>query len=266
MKNGIENSFVSVGGTRKGADPSGTTALAVVLIFATDMELRAAIAHSLHLNFRTQGADTVSRALGQWRATQPALVIIDLVLEGGSGLEMLVEIRRSSTVPIIVISSDTSPETCVLAFRLGADDFVVKPCDMTVLGARVEALLRRSANQAVALTRLGCAGHLDIDLESNQVVARGREVHLTRLEFDMLAHMASNARQVFTREQLLEAVWLSRAEWQAGATVTEHMRRLRFKLGDSADHITTVYGRGYRFDACSQASISSGASNLARTS
>ena len=251
---------------RKGISPGSATEPPVVLVFATDLESRVSIAHCLRLNFRTQGADTVSRALGQWRSTRPALVLIDLVLDGGSGLEVLVEIRRSSQVPIIVMADDASPETCVLSLRLGADDFLVKPFDMTVLEARIDAVLRRSAIQSRNTTKLGCSDHLDIDLESNQVTVHGREVRLTRLEFDMLAHMASNARQVFTREQLLEAVWLSRAEWQAGATVTEHMRRLRVKLGDAADHITTVYGRGYRFDACSTASISSGARALAGSS
>ena len=226
----------------------------VVLVFASDLESRVAIAHCLRLRFRTQGADTVAKALGQWRSTRPAMVLIDLVLDGGSGLEILVEIRRSSQVPIIVITHDATPETCVLALRLGADDVVVKPFDMSVLEARIDAILRRSVVQAQSNTKIGCPDHVDIDIESSQVRVGGQEVRLTRLEFDMLAHMAGNARQVFTREQLLEAVWLSRAEWQAGATVTEHMRRLRVKLGDAADHITTVYGRGYRFDACTASS------------
>ena len=266
MSSTLDNRLTTVGGPIKTTSHGGTNEPPVVLVFATDLESRVAIAHTLRLRFRTQGADTVSRALGQWRSTRPALVLIDLVLDGGSGLEILVEIRRSSQVPIIVMAHDASPETCVLTLRLGADDFIVKPFDMSVLEARIDAALRRSAIQHHSTATLGCADHVDIDVESSQVRVHGREVRLTRLEFDMLAHMASNTRQVFTREQLLEAVWLSRAEWQAGATVTEHMRRLRVKLGEAADHITTVYGRGYRFDACTQASSASGARSLAGSS
>ena len=223
--------------------------LPVILVFDADLESRAAITHSLANRFRTQGAETVPRALDQWRSTRPALVLIDLVLDGGSGVEILVEIRRTSHVPIIVMAHDDTPQACVLALRLGADDFVVKPFDISVLGARIDAVLRRSAGPQHDVA-VGCPDHVEIDVESSQVLVYGTEVHLTRIEFNMLAHLASNPRQVFTREQLLEAVWLSRADWQAGATVTEHMRRLRAKLGPAADHIKTVYGRGYRFDAC----------------
>ena len=137
----------------------------VVLVFASDLESRVAIAHCLRLRFRTQGADTVAKALGQWRSTRPAMVLIDLVLDGGSGLEILVEIRRSSQVPIIVMTHDATPETCVLALRLGADDVMVKPFDMSVLEARIDAILRRSVVQAQSNTKIGCPDHVDIDIE-----------------------------------------------------------------------------------------------------
>ena len=239
--------------------------LPIVLVFDTDLESRISVAHALRTRFRTQGADTVERALGQWRSTRPALVLLDLVLDGGSGLEVLVEIRRSSQVPIIVTATDDRAETCVLALRFGADDFVVRPFDLSVLEARIDAVLRRSTAQHQSLT-IGCPEHLEIDVESHQVFVQGDEVHLTRIEFNMLAHLAANLRQVFTREQLLEAVWLSRSEWQAGATVTEHMRRLRTKLGPAADHIKTVYGRGYRLDVCAQANTAANSRLLAATS
>ena len=225
--------------------------LPVVLVFDTDLESRIAIAHSLRTRFRSQGADSVERALSQWRSSRPALVLVDLVLEGGSGLEVLVEIRRNSQVPIIVTATDDRPESCVLALRLGADDYVARPYELSVLEARIDAVLRRTAAQSQP-TKLGCPDHLEIDVESHQVFVGADEVRLTRIEFNMLAHLAANPRQVFTREQLLEAVWLSRSDWQAGATVTEHMRRLRTKLGTAADHIKTVYGRGYRLDLCAQ--------------
>ena len=223
--------------------------LPIVLVFDTDLESRIAVAHALRTRFRTQGADTVERALGQWRSTRPALVLVDLVLEGGSGLEVLVAIRRTSQVPVIVLSNDSRPETCVLALRFGADDFVVRPFDLSVLEARIDAVIRRSSVHEQSAV-IGCADHLKIDVDSHQVFVYDDEVRLTRIEFRMLAHLALNTHQVFTREQLLEAIWLSRSDWQAGATVTEHMRRLRTKLGPAADHIKTVYGRGYRFDVC----------------
>ena len=219
----------------------------LMLIVETDDHIRVELAERFGPSFRAHTADSVDQALRLWRATDPNLVVVDLSLGDRSGLEVLVEIRKTSRVPLILVSDDRRPETCVLALRFGADDFVPKPFDPSVLGARIEAVWRRS-HGADANAKLVRAGNLVVDLDARQVYVDGDEVHLTPMEFDVLAHLATHPRQVLTRDQLMSMVWPSPMTWKSAPTVTEHVRRLRSKLGTAAEHVSTVYGRGYRFD------------------
>src|SRR5207302_4961022 len=136
----------------------------------------------------------------------------------------------------------------VVGLRMGADDYVVKPFSAAELSARIESVLRRAraASTAAAGTRMDFSG-LTIDIETREVMLDGAVVVTTAREFDLLAFLARSPRQVFSRQQLLEHVWDSSAEWQDAATVTEHIRRLRRKIEVDADNpmrITTVRGVG----------------------
>jgi DNA-binding response OmpR family regulator len=227
-----------------GPTPEGDFA-GTVLIVEDDVTHRELLSGALGTGVRTYGAGSVNEALTLWRSLQADLLLLDLGLEGGSGFEVLVEIRKTSTAPIIVVTADARRETSVLALNLGADDVIVKPFDVYEVAARIGALLRRTQAPRTTVARYG---DLAIDTSARQVFVEGTLIHLTPTEFDLLAFLAGRPNQAFTREQLLDSVWSSNPEWQTLATVTEHTRRLRDKLGPAAKHIATVYGRGYRFD------------------
>ena len=176
------------------------------------------------------------------------LVILDLGLPGLDGEEVLARLRRDSSLPVIVLTGRSEEAERVRVLDLGADDYVVKPCSLPELDARIRAVLRRgqSASGAARIEHSG----LVIDRTAHRVEVNGNEVELTPKEFDLLAFLAAAPDQVFTREELLEHVWGSTQDWQDPATVTEHVRRLRLKLeSDPANPrwLHTVRGIGYRF-------------------
>ena len=167
---------------------------------------------------------TALRAVFQHSAD---LVILDLALRGG-GAQVLTKIRRHSAVPVIVCSSRDSEHDRIGLLNLGADDYLVKPVSFAELEARVRAVLRRGgAIPPVAQVDLG---DLVIDLATRTVTVRGEEIIMTRKEFDLLTFLASSPGRVFSREELLQRVWRSTAEWQTQSTVTEHVRRVRQKI------------------------------------
>ncbi len=176
----------------------------------------------------------------------PDLVILDLGLPDGSGHEALSALRSAHVeLPVLVLSGRSEESERVLALELGADDYVVKPFLNRELVARVKARLRRPTAGPAADDALGDDG-LRIDVAAREVHLDGEPVPITTRELDLLAFLASSPRRVFSREELLEQVWGSSAEWQQAATVTEHVHRLRSKIG--AQRIVTVRGAGYRFE------------------
>jgi DNA-binding response OmpR family regulator len=183
------------------------------------------------------------------------LVILDLYLPKMSGIEVLKNLRRHSRVPVIILSGRANEADRVLGLEAGADDYVVKPFFPRELLARVRAVLRRVEPVAPAAPADEGAplvfDDLVIDRRGREVVLAGQRVAVTAREFDLLAYLAAAPRQVFTREQLLNAVWRSSSEWQDPATVTELVRRLRLKIETRPDRprwLQTVRGAGYRFD------------------
>ena len=220
---------------------------AIVLIVDDDPDVHTLLSAALRPRLRIQSAQSASDGLMMSRAIRPDLVLLDLTLGDGSGIEVLTEIRAASDVPVIVISGDSRSESLVQSLRLGADDYVVKPFRLGEVEARVDAVLRRATREN-GRSPISSYDDLMIDSRARQVFVNGEAIRLTATEFDLLAHLATWPRQVFTREDLLDAVWRSNPEWQTAATVTEHTRRLRSKLGPASKHIATVYGRGYRFD------------------
>lgn len=181
--------------------------------------------------------------------TQPDLVLLDLMLPGRHGLEVLAHIRQGSDRPVILLSALGDERDRVRGLELGADDYVVKPFSPREVAARVRSVLRRSAPAPSPATGFG---EVSIDLDRREVTKADDRVELTRLEFDLLAHLVANPGRVISRDDLLRAVWQSSADWQDPATVTVHVRRLRQKLEDDPSeptHILTVYGVGYRFES-----------------
>ncbi len=178
------------------------------------------------------------------------LVVLDLGLPGLDGEEVLARLRRDTALPVIVLTGRAEEAERVRVLNLGADDYVVKPCSLPELDARIRAVLRRG-QPAPTAARIEHNG-LAIDRSAHRVEVDGKAIDLTPKEFDLLSFLATTPDQVFTREELLEHVWGSTQEWQDPATVTEHVRRLRLKLEPDPAMprwLHTVRGIGYRFSA-----------------
>ncbi|MBA3627576.1 MAG: response regulator transcription factor [Chloroflexi bacterium] len=179
----------------------------------------------------------------------PDLVVLDIMIPGTSGLEILREIRQGGETPVILLTARSDETDRVVGLELGADDYVVKPFSPRELAARVRSVLRRSRVRPSA-EKLAFDG-LVIDTAARDVFVAGLRVQMRPREFDLLAFLAASPRQVFSRSQILERVWDAPAEFQDLSTITVHVRRLRNKI--EADPlnprwITTVWGVGYRFE------------------
>jgi DNA-binding response OmpR family regulator len=181
---------------------------------------------------------------------RPDLILLDVMLADESGFDLLTAIRRSSDVPVILLTGRSAEMDRVLGLRLGADDYVAKPFSGPELAARVISVLRRYTRTKDPEPVLEF-GHLTIDTSSREVRVGDEPVEMTLKEFNLLSFLASSPRQVFSREQLLDQVWGSSSAWQDDNTVTEHIRRVRRKIessGGSGSWIRTVRGVGYSFE------------------
>ena len=179
----------------------------------------------------------------------PDLVVLDIMIPGTTGLEILREIRQHGETPVILLTARSDETDRVVGLELGADDYVVKPFSPRELAARVRSVLRRSRVRPSA-ERLAFEG-LVIDTAARDVFVAGDRVPMRPREFDLLAFLAASPRQVFSRSQILERVWDAPAEFQDLSTITVHVRRLRNKIEADPMHprwITTVWGVGYRFE------------------
>lgn len=183
------------------------------------------------------------------------LVLLDMVLPGGDGRELLQTLRNSGRgdVPVILMTGRASQGDRIEGLRQGADDVLVKPFDHHELLARVEAVLRRYEvpSTTTESTEPLEFGGLRIDPQAHHVSFEGRAVDVTAREFSLLHFLASNPGVAHTRADLLRKVWKSSPDWQTPATVTEHIRKLREKLtvtAGSCPWIVTVRGVGYRFE------------------
>ncbi len=187
----------------------------------------------------------------------PHLVVLDVMLPVRSGLDVLRELRSRSDLPVILLTARSDETDRVLGLELGSDDYLVKPFSPRELTARVRSVLRRTMAHATASSAGRTAqvtlqfGPLVIDRAAREISVDGTIVSLTAKEFDLLAHLAAHPRQVFSRAQLLNAVWDSDPAFQDPATVTVHVGRLRSKIEADPEHprwIVTVFGVGYRFE------------------
>ena len=201
--------------------------------------------------FRVETASTGTEAVEMLRRGLPDLLILDLMLPGVGGLNILKELRANSNVPVIVLTARTEEADRIIGLELGADDYVSKPFSPRELVARVKSVLRRATTDPTPGVEVLEFDGLTIDTNSREVTVNGELVTLTAREFDLLLFLASSPRQVFSRSQLLDHVWHSSAEWQDTSTVTVHVRRIRHKIErdpERPDRLITVRGVGYRFE------------------
>jgi DNA-binding response OmpR family regulator len=181
------------------------------------------------------------------------LLLLDLVLPGRDGLVILEELRRvRPTTPVVILTARGAEQDRLRGFRLGADDYVVKPFSVKELLARVEAVLRRAPERALQVSRVSFAGGL-ADLERSEIrFDDGERVELCERERDVLHYLAANASRAISREELLQRIWQVDPHGLETRTVDMHIARLREKLRDSPAAprvIATVRGKGYKLGA-----------------
>jgi two-component system response regulator ResD len=193
------------------------------------------------------GEEAVQKA----RTLKPQLIILDIMLPRLDGWDVCREVRRFADIPIIMLTAKGEEFDKVLGLELGADDYLTKPFSPRELVARVKAILRRAAPEepADADEKIVLPG-LVINHSSREVTVNGREVLLTPKEFDLIWFLAKHPGKVFTREQLLTAVW-GYDYYGDLRTVDTHIKRLREKVeknGDASYHVRTIWGVGYKFE------------------
>jgi len=219
----------------------------LVMVVDDDQDLAEML--SIVLTSAGMEVDLVNRGdqvMDLFNTNPPDLVLLDVMLPGVDGIEVCKLIREKSMVPIVLLTSKDDTHDVVLGLEAGADDYIVKPFKQQELVARINTRLRR-------VTKVGTLeiGDLVIDQMEHKVLKSGREIPLTRLEFDLLATLAKEPGRVFTREALLSEVW----GYQHAADtrlVNVHVQRLRSKIESDADkpeYVLTVRGVGYKAGA-----------------
>ncbi len=228
-----------------------------ILVVEDDRALRQALAFNLSREgYDVSVAVDGEQAVGLARSQPVDLILLDVMLPGMSGTELLRVLRgEGNQTPVIVLSAKGAEVDRVVGLKLGADDYVAKPFSRPELLARIEAVLRRGAQRSSdgrsssdqPAERIE-AGALLIDVAGRRVQLEGRSLTLTNREFDLLAYLAAHPGRIFTRDQVLTAVW--GYDWEGDSrTVDVHISWLRAKLRDSSDHdyFRTVRGVGYAF-------------------
>ncbi|GDY33513.1 response regulator transcription factor [Gandjariella thermophila] len=215
----------------------------ILVVEDDDRVARGLVTALRHAGYQVRRAATAAAA----RQAAPAdVVLLDLGLPDEDGLALLRELRRRESTAVIAVTARGEQHERVLGLRSGADDYVVKPFGTAELLARVEAVLRRTraARAEAGGGRPIEVGAVRVDQATRTVTVAGRELSLTRKEFDLLALLAARAGTVVTRDAIVDQVW--RVTWEAPSrTLDTHVAALRGKLGDAA-RIETVRGVGYR--------------------
>jgi len=189
-------------------------------------------------------------ALEAYERFQPDLIVLDLMLPGIDGMEVCRRVRARAATPIIMLTARGDEIDKLLGLGLGADDYLTKPFSPRELAARVQAVLRRAGRPAADDSDPLRFGELRIDRRTRTVENERGPIRLTAREFDLLFYLAGHARQVFSRDQLMDAVWDHDFPGDAG-TVTVHIRRLREKVEADPSrprHLKTVWSIGYKFE------------------
>ncbi len=223
-----------------------------VLVVEDEPAVLDAVAYALEVEgFDVLTASTGRAGLEQMRTGNPALVILDVMLPESSGLDVCRTIRRTSDVPIIMLTARDSEADTVAGLELGADDYVTKPFSLRELVARVRAQVRRAQRTGTfaETNELLRGGDIEVDLDAHEVRVAERVVELRPKEFDLLESLMRRKGKLATREALIDEVWGS-SYFGDTKTLDVHIKRLRQKIEtdpSSPIHIVTVRGLGYKF-------------------
>jgi two-component system, OmpR family, alkaline phosphatase synthesis response regulator PhoP len=220
----------------------------LVMVIEDEKEIRDLVRYNLEkAGYRVASAADGEDGIKQLFAARPDALVLDLMLPGLNGLEILREVRAEPAthdVPVLVLTARSAEMDKLLGFENGADDYLTKPFSPRELVARVQALVRRS--RPTGITRVIEIGPLRIDSDAREVRFGNQVMDLTPREFDLLAFFARHPGRVLSRDELLRKVWGYDYVGET-RTVDVHVRRLRAKLGDEARRIETVLGSGYKF-------------------
>jgi DNA-binding response OmpR family regulator len=229
-------------------DPGSDASAGRILLVEDERSISEPFARALErAGYRTTVARTVAAAISLIATAKPDVVLLDLSLPDGDGRDLCRRIRAESAVPIIMVTASGTVTDRVVGLELGADDYIVKPFATSEVIARIRAVLRRGGIHPKKDSEL-VVGDLRIDAASRRAWRRGRELELTRKEFDLLLRLATDAGRVVSRETLMSDVW--DINWFGSTkTLDVHIGWLRRKLGDDPSNpslIFTVRGVGFR--------------------
>ena len=222
----------------------------VILIVEDEESYQDALNVGLSVEgFVVVGATNIAEARALLLTAKPDLVLLDVMLPDGSGIDYCRELHDTTHIPVIMVTARTSEVDVVLGLEIGAADYVTKPYRLRELVARIRAVLRRP--QSASDDEVISFGNLRIDFTRRTVTRDNREVELSRKEFDLLALFATRLGQVVTREVCLDTLWWG-LELSDTRTLATHVKRLRQKIeADPATprHLITIRGVGFRLDA-----------------
>lgn len=224
-----------------------------IFLLEDDVDIANLVSHHLEAaGFRVHSFSSTANVLASAHKERPSLMLLDIMLPGGDGIDLCRQIRQSGAplagTPIVFLTAKTSEADRVLGLELGADDYITKPFSPRELVARVRAVLRRCE----APLSPGCikAGELEIDADSMTLTVRGTVANTTATEFRLLHYLARHAGRVFTRDQILDAVW-AETTFVSPRSVDVYVRKLREKIEEDPEfprYLKTVRGTGYRFE------------------
>ena len=219
-----------------------------ILAVEDDERIRSAVKLALEdEGWTVDEAESGEEAIEKFNRSPPDVVLIDIMLPGIDGFELCRTLRRTSDVPVVMVTARNDTHDVVAGLEAGADDYLTKPFAPKELSARIRALLRRIRPSAAGHAHL-VFGDLELIPDEGKVLRQGTEVHLTTTEFRLLCELAESPGKVLSREALLDKVW-GYDYFGDGRLVDVHIRRLRTKVeADAANprHVVTVRGLGYR--------------------
>ena len=221
-----------------------------ILIIEDEPDIRKTLEYNISREgYHVVSASSLLEAKSQIESDSFSLILLDLMLPDGSGLDLCREIKsdkEKSSVPVIILTAKDDEVDKVVGFELGADDYVTKPFSVRELILRMKAVLKRGEKKSDNVEVQRQFGQLSIDIESHEVFVDNNEITLTALEFKLLCQLVDRRGRVQSRDQLLSDVWGYSAEVTT-RTVDTHIKRLREKLGNMGKYVQTIRGVGYKF-------------------
>jgi len=229
----------------------------LVMVIEDEKEIRDLVKYNLErAGFKVSAVADGDQGLERLFASRPDALVLDLMLPGKNGLEILREVRNEPAtrdLPVIVLTARAAEMDKLLGFEHGADDYLTKPFSPRELVARAKSALRRAKGQAPPTGTPAYKGkHLFVDFDAISIRVDHASVTLTRREFELLKFLIENRNRVISRDRLLERVWGFDLEIET-RSVDVHVSRLRAKLGTAGKQIETVIGMGYRFSDLAEA-------------